>query len=214
MGRITLWGFYQYDPSLFDDIVLPQGMVKDDLICDIMRYSGDLYPYHQVPSRLKVNITSWFSSRYYDFNRIYEALRVDYSPIENYDRTETTSRNYENSGSDKATTTLGSSNTMNTNGTNTNVLQVSAYNAADFTNREGSQETYQSTQTNSSTGSDSTQTDYGLIRKESEDIHVHGNIGLTSNQQMVESEISLRTTHDVYKMIAMEFEHEFLVQIY
>ena len=54
MERITLWGFYQYDKTLFDDIVLPDGIDKDNLVSDIMRNSGDLYPYHQVPEYLKI----------------------------------------------------------------------------------------------------------------------------------------------------------------
>ena len=57
MARITLWGFYQYDKTLFDNIVLPEGIDKDNLVANIMRNSGDLYPYHQVPEYLKQNIT-------------------------------------------------------------------------------------------------------------------------------------------------------------
>ena len=44
MPRITLWGMYQYDKTLFDDIVLPDGMDKENLVAEIMRNSGDLYP--------------------------------------------------------------------------------------------------------------------------------------------------------------------------
>lgn len=43
--------------------------------------------------------------------------------------------------------------------------------------------------------------------------HLHGNIGITTSQQMIESEIELRK-YDVYNDIAMRFEHEFLVQVY
>ena len=50
--------------------------------------------------------------------------------------------------------------------------------------------------------------------KEVEDIRVHGNIGVTTSQQMIESELSLRAKYDIYKIIAREFEREFLVQIY
>ena len=109
MARITLWGFYQYDKTLFDGIVLPDGIDKDNLVSDIMRNSGDLYPYHQVPEYLKRNINFWFARRLFDFGRMYDALRTDYSPIENYDRKENISRDYENSGVDKASTTLGRS---------------------------------------------------------------------------------------------------------
>ena len=214
MARITLWRFYQYDKTLFDGIVLPAGIDKDHLIADIMRNSGDLYPYHQVLEYLKRNINFWFARRLFDFERMFEALRTDYSPIENYDRKENISRDYENSGSDKASTTLGSSTTSTNVGSNDNENKVSAYNESDYTNREKDIQSYNSTVTNTGSGTDTTQTEYGLKRKESEDIHVHGNIGVTTSQQMIESEISLRAKYDIYKIISKEFEREFLVQIY
>ena len=158
MDRVTLWGFYQYDKTLFDDIVLPDGIDKGNLIADIMRNSGDLYPYHQVPEYLKRNITYWFARRLFDFGRMYDALRAEYSPIENYDRKENISRDYENSGIDKASTTLGSTTTSTNIGTNDNENKVSAYNENDYANREKDTQSYNSTVTNTGSGTDTTQT--------------------------------------------------------
>ena len=214
MARLTLWGIYQYDKTLFDNIVLPDGIDKDNLIANIMRYSGDLYPYHQVPEYLKSNITYWFARRLFDFTRMYEALRTEYSPIENYDRKENISRDYENSGIDKASTTLGSTTTSTNIGSNDNENKVSAYNESDYTNREKDTQSFNSTLTNTGSGTDTTQTEYGLKRKEVEDIRIHGNIGVTTSQQMIDSEMSLRAKYDIYNMIAKEFEREFLIQIY
>ena len=214
MERVTLWGFYQYDKTLFDGIALPEGIVKENLVAEIMKNSGDLYPYHQVLEYLKRNINYWFSHRLFDFGRIYEALRMEYSPIENYDRKENITRDYENSGIDKASTTLGSSTTSTNVGSNDNENKVSAYNESDYTNREKDIQSYNSTVTNTGSGTDTTQTEYGLKRKEVEDVRVHGNIGVTTSQQMIESEMSLRAKYDIYKIISREFEREFLVQIY
>ena len=230
MARLTLWGIYQYDKTLFDNIVLPEGIDKDNLVSDIMRNSGDLYPYHQVPEYLKRNITFWFSRRLFDFDRMYKSLRMDYSPIENYDRIEDIEREYIDSGTDTETLTLGSSTTSSHTGTDTDRTQgggsnekgVSAYNEDGYTNREKDEEThnsnntqtYNSSVTNTGSGSDKTQTDYGKQRTETENTHIHGNIGVTTSQQMIESEMSLRAKYDIYKIIAREFEREFLVQIY
>lgn len=230
MARLTLWGIYQYDNTLFDNIVLPDGIDKDNLVADIMRNSGDLYPYHQVPEYLKRNINFWFARRLFDFSRMYEALRVQYSPIENYDRIEDIKREYKDSGTDTETLTLGSSTTSSHTGTDTGSTQgggsnekgVSAYNEDGYTNREKDTEThnsnntqtYNSTVTNSGSGSDKTQTDYGKQRIETENTRIHGNIGVTTSQQMIESEMSLRAKYDIYKIISREFEREFLVQIY
>ena len=230
MARLTLWGIYQYDKTLFDNIVLPEGIDKDNLVSEIMRNSGDLYPYHQVPEYLKRNITFWFSRRLFDFDRMYKSLRMEYSPIENYDRIEDIKREYKDSGTDTEILTLGSSTTSSHTGTDTDSTQgggsnekgVSAYNEDGYTNREKDTEThnsnntqtYNSTVTNTGSGSDKTQTDYGKQRTETENTRIHGNIGVTTSQQMIESEMSLRAKYDIYKIISREFEREFLVQIY
>ena len=218
MPRITLWGFYQYDKTLFDDIVLPDGIDKENLVSEIMRNSGDLYPYHQIPEYLKRNINYWFARRLFDFERMYEALRVQYSPIENYDRIEDIKREYKDSGTDTETLTLGSSTTSKRTGTDTDTMQgggstekgVSAYNEDGYTNREKDTETqnstntneYDSTVTNTGSGSDMTKTDYGKQRTETENTHIHGNIGVTTSQQMIENEMSLRAKYDIYKIIS------------
>ena len=284
MARITLWGFYQYDKTLFDNIVLPDGIDKDNLVADIMRNSGDLYPYHQIPEYLKSNITFWFSRRLFDFDTLYKSLRMEYSPIDNYNRIDDIKREYKDSGSDTETTTLGSSTTSkhsgtdtetttlgssttskhsgsdtetttlgssttsshtgtdteNTQGSGSNEKGVSAYNEDGYTNREKDTEThnsnntqtfnstvtntgsgsdtqeqrFDSTVTNTGSGSDTTQTDYGKQHTETENTHIHGNIGVTSTQELIDSEMSLRAKYDIYKIISKEFEREFLVQIY
>ena len=84
--RITLYGFLNYDPTLFDDVVLPEDISKDDVVNEIIRRSGDLFPYHQALPYLKTNITRWFNRNYTQFERMIAALLEEYSPIENYDR--------------------------------------------------------------------------------------------------------------------------------
>lgn len=247
MSRITLYGFLQYDKTLFDGIVLPTGLDKETLVNEIVKSSGDLYPYHQQPEMLKHNITFWFSRRHFDFERLYKALRADYSPIENYDRTEETNRESVNSGADTKTTTLGTEstsqrsgissnerggeNTSTRNAQNVTERGVSAYNESGYSNREKETENvnndttgnvysdtdsanYSDTVNNKNSGTDRELLEHGLKTTESESVRVHGNIGVTTSQQMIEAEIELRLKYDVYKMIAYEFEREFLIQIY
>ena len=44
-------------------------------------------------------------------------------------------------------------------------------------------------------------------------LHSHGNIGVTTNQQMINEELALRT-YDLYKQIALLFENEFTIPVY
>ena len=44
-------------------------------------------------------------------------------------------------------------------------------------------------------------------------VHAHGNIGVTTNQQMINEEINLRKT-DIYEIIVQDFKSMFTLQIY
>ena len=181
----SLYGFYEWDHSIFDGIVLPAGMDKDVLINVIMDFSGELKPYHQVPSRLKYSITNFFKRRYSQYARMYEALITQYNALENYDRIENTR--------DDNTSKSHSSSKSSSRGS------VSAFNSSSF-------------EPNNMTSGDgsSDANGEGHITHTS---HVHGNIGVTTSAQMLRGELEIRT-YDIYKTIAMEFERELLIQIY
>lgn len=326
MARLTLWGIYQYDPTLFDLVVLPDGYSKPNLIDKIMRTCGELYPYHQVPPMLKINITGWFATRYYDFESMYKALNAVYNPIENYDRTEDKTLNHQESGKDMETTTLGTkeettygrkdttdfgrtdttnygrtdttdygrtdstnygrtdtttygrkddlthglktivtpdtetisensvaafdsnalqrrnqdivtasgttdttnSGTDSTVSSGNDILQLSGTDSTsqsgrdtasqsgkDTTSQSGSDtKTLSGTDTVSNSGMDKKETDYGKGYIDTETIRAHGNIGVTSNQQMITQEMEMRIQYDLYAVICAMFEKEFLVQVY
>ena len=173
MPRITLWGFYQYDKTLFDNIVLPDGIEKENLVAEIMKNSGDLYPYHQVPEYLKRNINYWFARRLFDFGRIYEALRMEYSPIENYDRYE----DIEDNGS--------------TSGTSNSNSESNAY--------EFPMESPLKKQTAASDGKGTANS--SATAQNTRKAHIHGNIGVTTSQQMLESEINLQKQLSMLKQL-------------
>lgn len=92
MGRLTLNGMYEYDNTIFDGMILPEGYDRDALFMEIMNRSGQLYPYHQQPGVLKSAIRLWFSRNFLNFDRIMEAFSAEYNPIENYDRHENWTR--------------------------------------------------------------------------------------------------------------------------
>ena len=92
MARLTLNGMFEYDPTLFEGMILPQDYDRDALFMEIMNTCGQLYPYHQQPSVLKSAIRLWFSRNYLNFDRIMDALISEYDPIENYNRHENWTR--------------------------------------------------------------------------------------------------------------------------
>ena len=219
--RLTLYGMMQYMPSLFDGVILPPGYNRDIMIDEIIERSGDLYPYYQIPDRLKDHITHWFESRYENLNRIYRALYAEYNPIENYDRQETSMESPEMERTLKET---GSDQTVSNSNASTRTISIdrseglrSAYDSYEYspetlTTSNGTDSARSDSSVNQT--SDRTRTE-GVVEKGKKlfESHVHGNVGVTTNQEMIKAELDLREI-DLYEMIAEQFENKFLVQIY
>lgn len=128
-------------------------------------------------------------------------LLMDYNPIENYNSTETestTTANTTTSGNENTTTTTTNSTTENS-GETTN--KVSPYDSENFSNDNNSN----SSNTSTVNGTDSTSiTDSGNISSNgtlTRTLTRKGNIGVTTTQQMIESEYELRAKNLVFEFL-------------
>lgn len=192
--RMTLYGMYKYDPTLFDGVILPDGMDKTIMVNQIIRQSGDLFPYYQVPPEVKTAITEWFTRRKDNFAKLWQGFTAEYNPIENYDRHE------------DSTETPDITHTLNNSGedASTNEADVQGYNAGDYV-------------PNSRTISSGTSSTNGTDKETGTRTYtsrIHGNIGVTTSAQMLEGELELRRNFDIYALIAAEFETDNLIQVY
>lgn len=192
--RMTLYGMYQYDPTLFDGVILPEGMDKTLMVNQIIRQSGDLFPYYQVPPEVKTAITEWFARRKDNFNKLWQGFTADYNPIENYDRHE------------DSTETPNITHTLVNSGedASTNEADVQGYNATEYVPNSR-------TKSNGTSSTNGTDTETGTRTYTS---RIHGNIGVTTSAQMLEGELALRRSLDIYALIAAEFETDNLIQVY
>ena len=192
--RMTLYGMYQYDPTLFDGVTLPDGMDKTLMVNQIIRQSGDLFPYYQAPPQVKTAITEWFARRKDNFAKLWQGFTAEYNPIENYDRQE------------DSTETPNITHTLSNSGqdASTNEADVQGYNGTDYVPNSRTK----SSGTSSTNGTD---TESGTRTYTS---RIHGNIGVTTSAQMLEGELALRKSMDIYSLIAAEFETDNLIQVY
>ena len=192
--RMTLYGMYQYDPTLFDGVILPDGMDKTLMVNQIIRQSGDLFPYYQAPPQVKTAITEWFTRRKGNFAKLWQGFTAEYNPIENYDRQE------------DSTETPNITHTLSNSGqdASTNEADVQGYNGTDYVPNSRTK----SSGTSSTNGTD---TESGTRTYTS---RIHGNIGVTTSAQMLEGELALRKSMDIYALIAAEFETDNLIQVY
>ena len=128
-------------------------------------------------------------------------LLMDYNPIENYNSTETettTTENATTTGNENTTTTTSNSTTENS-GDTTN--KVSPYDSENFNNDNNT------TTTNTTTGNATDTTtinDSGNMSSNgtsSRTLTRKGNIGVTTTQQMIESEYELRAKNLVFEFL-------------
>lgn len=92
-AKITLFSFAKYmndiDDDLFSRMTLPSGIDKDVLTDNILLRGGEFEVIYSDPFFLQKSIRIWSSKWYRTFEKWVNALNIDYSPLENYDRIET-----------------------------------------------------------------------------------------------------------------------------
>ena len=192
-ATMTLMGLYNYDTSLFDFLTLPEDIDKDTLVDNILLRSGDFEVLYPDFDFLKYSIGAWARKWQPTFERWITALQIEYNPLENYDRKEdwTDTRNGHTSGE-----TSGTTNTTSTN-------KVSAYDATDFSNKDQN-EIY---------GSDSSSSSGESHEGAKHDGRIHGNIGVTTSQQMLTQELDIGYWN-IYEKITDLFLTEFVLPVY
>ena len=214
---LTLVGMYQYDNTLFDSLTIPDGIDRDALINNILLESGEfsvLYP--NIPF-MKSQI-GYFSKKYYrTMEKWINALNFDYEPLYNYDRYE----EWTDGGTSSLTSDEGIDVSTSTGNTTTDDLDatvdnnISAYDSAtlqpDTQSVTDSYETVGSdTESTSSTTSNRTDS---TEHETSHSGHLYGNIGVTTSQQMLESELSV-SEWNIIQHITDIFLNEFCVMVY
>lgn len=207
MGRITLWGWYTAFPDLFDNVPFPASLDKTVFLNLLMERSGMLFTFTQQPDYLKQNINGWFTRYSPLLTRMSDALDKEYDPIENYDRqeewTDTPDVSYTKTGGNTVTDVGESAGNTE--------MQVSAFNDTVVYSPDHKQVNDLHDKHTIDTEYNSEQTKESGTR--SHKGRVHGNIGVTTNQQMIQSELELRK-FDIYSYAVNLFEHDLLMQVY
>lgn len=153
---------YDYDNTIFDNLVLPDGIDAGEVVDRILLKYGDTPIFAPDPAVIKYYIGRWSEHRARIWERYKEVVEAQYNPIENYDRYET--------------------------GTNTVENTISADNASTY------------------------QPDYKTIA--TPDLHIHGNIGVTTAAKMQSEIMELLPKFDVVDFITDDFKVEFCLYIY
>jgi hypothetical protein len=204
-SKLTLLSFNVFmlnmNDDLFKNLELPEALDKSTLTNNILLRGGEFEVAYSDPTAMQSLIGIWSDKMQPTFERWVNALSIDYAPLENYDRHESWHDETEGSGSSD------SSGSANTTTSDTSELQKSAYDQSAYS-------PYEKTINGGTVG---TTTSDGTETSMSNDFQhngrIHGNIGVTTSQQMLEQELNLGYWN-VYEKITELFLQEFVIPVY
>lgn len=99
-ATMDLMAMYKYDPTLFDDIVLPAGVDRDTLINCLIMDTAEMEVIYPRPDFLKTALTTWSYKQLPVWTKLYESTMFEYNPIWNKDGTITEVETRDLKGSD------------------------------------------------------------------------------------------------------------------
>ena len=200
-AKLTLIGMYQWaklnNDDLFTNLSVPTGIDKTKLINTILMNGAEFEVLYGDFNFMKFIIGVWSDKWQRTMEKWKDALAIEYNPLENYDRQEDWTDG-------KKTTELNSASSTSS-GTGNNEDKKSAYDASTY-------QPYLKSDTSSSGSNQST----GLSSGDEEGTHTgrtHGNIGVTTSQQMLEAELDV-SRFNLYDEIADLFLTELVVYTY
>lgn len=219
---LTLNSMLDYYGNTFDNIVIPDGADKETLVDTIRDYCGENECRYYDPIKLKKMVEVFFKMYQYKYERLWLSTQQEYEMIENYDRKEETTENIKgdttrsNKGSAETTTDTTSITDRSKN--SSNISSVSAYNTQDFSNKDKAvlESSENDTDTNNmrSNASGTSEDKENENRNRTVSTRAHGNIGVTTSQQMIRSEREDVANFSWYYTVAMDFEDVITISVY
>lgn len=204
-SKFTLIGAYQYyhnaGGDLFENLQLPTGINKDTLTSNILLQGGEFEVQHGNPIFIHDAIAIWSNAYQETMLRWVNALDIEYAPLENYDRMEHWTDELDGSGSSQSLGTLDNTTTDTTERTKS-AYDSSTYQPYDKVESRTVSDTDSSDRTNTTVNNDSEHNG-----------RVHGNIGVTTSQQMLNQELDLGYWN-LYQRITQLFLQEFVIPVY
>ena len=87
-ANLSILGMYNYDPSIFEGLYLPEGLDRGTVISKLLLDLAGLELLYPEPDTMRTGIEVWSKAMRPSWDRMYAALTAEYNPIHNYDRHE------------------------------------------------------------------------------------------------------------------------------
>ena len=199
--KLSVMGLSNYmqahDNDLFLELTLPEGIDKDTAIDTIILKSGEFEALYADPFFMQKVIGVWSRKHQRTFEKWIEALKLEFNPIENYDRIE------EWTDTGTASATSGGASHNGTTGSSED--KKSAYDSSVY---ENDRLNSVSNNSNSDFNNNSTANNNTLHTG-----RIHGNIGVTTSSALLSEYLQI-ASWNIYEHIADLFVDEFCLQVY
>ena len=229
-AKLTLIGMNKFlqmqNEDLFVNLTVPEGINKDTLTNNILLRGSDFEVMYSDPNFLQEAIGMWSAKWQRTFEKWVNALSIEYSPLENYDRKEDWSDTLNKGIKTLARRDSGNTRTFDNTDTTTpgtTVTEETKVSAFDSSTYQPSQEVITTPTSNGDVlaHAGTIKDEYGEGSSGSEtensktvrDGRIHGNIGVTTSQQMLQAELDI-ATWNLYEHITDIFLEEFVIPIY
>ena len=238
MSTLSLLGLYNYDNTIFNDMVIPSNVDKDLLIDNLLFETAELEILYTDSDFIRFAIKRWSEKQLPIWDKINNLFNSEYNPIYNLDVNEDETINRDLAKENTETSNITNGSTVNTDGSTTtsrsdtidrdttDTKQVTGFNDSTFKDAEKNiiDESITETETGSATNEGtmtSTDTSEGLTKNKGSDTesiktsrYRRGNQGVTMTQQMIEAEMNVRPSMSIYKYIIEDFKQRFCLLIY
>lgn len=195
---VMLATIYNFDPSIFDGVEFPSNISVQDFVDSLLMQCGEMPVLYSSPPLLKSLIRAWSNVSQYTWNRLAATLTAEYNPIENYDRMEEWADNSINN----------SRYTSSTNNTSSGSTKEQVYGYNDLATPADN-----SASNSASTSADTSDSAGNSTISGSRKGRAHGNIGVTTTQEMLESERRV-AMFNFYDAVIRDFKKRFLIWVY
>lgn len=187
MATMSIIALYTWDNTIFDGMVMPSYVDKEDvvhvldrdiLINTIMMETGELETLFANSEKMKELLKIWSMRRVDSWSRMFEVLDTKYDPFINIVRDETRTIKQER------------------NLKSTYKGKVNAWNSTTPVDRDSSESG-----------------DTGEI-KTTENYHLEGDSAITDAQDIMRKEVEARKQFNIYDIITEEFKRRFCLMVY
>ena len=187
-------------------MTIPDGLDAELLKSNIIVECAELEVLYADYQFFRYAIGIWSLKQLPIWERMKRAIDLEYNPLENYDRREEWTDNEE---------TDRSANTSSTTHTDSGNSGVDYHYVNGF--NDNSQVLQSQDTSTASYDADGTGTVSGTESGTKDSTHsgrTHGNIGVTTSQQMLQSELDLAPRLNLYDIISRDFRNRFCILIY